>query len=159
MTDWTLKNPDTELFTTTTVVEEVRNRPSQSRIDNLLSLGRLIISDPNHTSIVTVRDVASKSGDASELSETDVELLALARDLRTVDRDVTVVSTDLALLNTAIFLHLDIIDPTGRMQYRIDWMFVCPACRHQETAITTSIECPICGTPMRRKTKKKKRLP
>ena len=51
LSQWTLKNPDFAFMTTQSVVDEIRNRASKNRVQNLLSTNRLRIESPNHETI------------------------------------------------------------------------------------------------------------
>ena len=51
-----------------------------------------------------------------------------------------------------------IIDPKGRMKFAITWVLKCPACDNEEPVASRNIECPVCGTEMRRKAASRKRI-
>ncbi|MFQ5831811.1 MAG: NOB1 family endonuclease [Candidatus Thorarchaeota archaeon] len=148
---WTRQNPDAVFLTTPAVLDEIRNRPSRERAESLISTGRLRVEVPEPDHIKDATKAADATGDSSVLSATDIELIALTLQESRLDLNVAVVSTDLALLNTAASLGLDTIDPDRRMRHVIRWRIRCPACGHQEENDKTILECPVCGTQMRRK--------
>jgi UPF0271 protein len=154
---WTKKVLDGTFTTTMAVVDEIRNRPSILRMGILETLDRLEKETPASDSIRAAAKAADETGDKTVLSETDIELIALAYSKMKDGTRTTLVSTDMAVLNTAKHLGIDIIDPTGRFKDDIEWIMVCPACGHKSKQHKTGIECPVCGTQMRRKVLRKSR--
>jgi rRNA maturation endonuclease Nob1 len=158
LSTWTQKNPDADLVTVPSILGELHNRPSESRAQTLISTGRLRQEAPAAVDLAEVRQVARDVGDVASLSDNDIELLALALSKKKAGYLVTVVSTDLSLLNTASFMHLDILDIASRLSHQIRWTLKCPACGHVEKGVGASPECPVCGTTMRRSPVQKRRI-
>jgi len=156
LSTWTQKNPDVDFVTIPAVLSELRNRPSQTRAQTLISTGRLREETPAIAHTASVRKAASNIGDIASLSENDIELLALALSKKEAGYLVTVVSTDLSLLNTAHFLGFDLLDIASRLTHQIRWTMRCPACDHIEDQVRAGRDCPVCGTPMRRTAAQKK---
>jgi UPF0271 protein len=159
---WPMTIIDATLVTTSNILVEVRNRPSKLRVEVLLLLDSMRAVNPDDIFIQQVSDAAVAAGDKSVLSENDIELIALAFMLKEDDREVTLVSTDFAVLNTASHLNIAILDPGGNFKREITWLMRCPACNYRSEKPTRDTECPVCGTPMRRtplkgKKKSKKR--
>ena len=154
---WTSKIPEGMFVTTSSVLEEVRNRPSKVRAEMLTLLDRLREDFPTPESIKAVRLAAAKTGDRSVLSGVDVEIIALAHSKNSLDMNTTLVSTDLAVLNTARHLGLTVLDPSRRFKQEIVWALKCPACKHKSRFRTTNLECSVCGTVMRRFVHKKRK--
>lgn len=156
--NWTQKNPSAQLITTDAVIEEVQNKPSQSRIESLLSLGRLRVIEPSSLMMKRVLEATEMTGDRTVLSKTDMGLIALALEYKESGESITLVSTDLAVLNTASHLGIRINDPSGKMRERRKWFLLCPACGHHASHSSEDLECPVCGTLMKRRVKKSRRL-
>ncbi|MHA1135184.1 MAG: hypothetical protein ACTSSE_01715 [Candidatus Thorarchaeota archaeon] len=154
---WTSKIPEGMFVTTSSVLEEVRNRPSKVRAEMLTLVDRLQEDFPTPESIKAVRLAAAETGDRSVLSSVDVEIIALAHSKKTLGEKITLVSTDLAVLNTARHLEITVIDPSHRFKHKITWALRCPACKHKSRFRTTNLECPVCGTVMRRFVHKKRK--
>ncbi|MHA2068350.1 MAG: hypothetical protein ACXABY_28645, partial [Candidatus Thorarchaeota archaeon] len=72
--------------------------------------------------------------------------------------EVRVVSSDLAVLNTSAALDMGALDPKGRMKDKITWILKCAGCGNEEPEGASNLECPICGTQMKRKPKGRKRI-
>ncbi|RDE13471.1 MAG: hypothetical protein C4K48_08165 [Candidatus Thorarchaeota archaeon] len=154
---WTKRVGEGVFSTTTDVVDEIRNRPSKFRADLLEVLDRLREEAPPTDSINAARRAATETGDDSILSETDIELIALAHSKRQDGSSIVLVSTDLAVLNTARHMGIETVDPSGKFKDDIKWVSICPACGHRSVASKAGLECPVCGTPMRRRVFKKGR--
>ncbi|TFG32662.1 NOB1 family endonuclease [Candidatus Thorarchaeota archaeon] len=152
---WTSKIPEGKFVTTSSVLEEIKNRPSQVRAEVLTLLDRLQEDFPTPESLKAVRLAAAKTGDLSVLSDVDIEIIALAYSKKSIDSKTTLVSTDLAILNTARHLGIHVIDPNRKFKHEIVWALKCPACKHKSRYRTTNLECPVCGTIMRRFVHKK----
>ncbi|MFW9844584.1 MAG: NOB1 family endonuclease [Candidatus Thorarchaeota archaeon] len=155
--NWTAKIPEGLFVTTSSALEEVKNRPSKVRIEFLSLIDRLQEDFPTDDSIKAVRHAATKTGDRSVLSEVDVEIVALAHTKHSLGTKTTLVSTDLAVLNTARHLGLTILDPSGTFKHEIVWRLKCPACNHKSDSKAKYLECPVCGTTMRRVVQKKRK--
>jgi len=154
---WTKGVSTGEFLTVSGVLQEIRNKPSKLRSDILMILEQLKEEFPASASIKAVKSAAQATGDYNVLSEVDVDLLALAYTKKSQGLPITLVSSDLAVLNTARRMGIAIIDPSGRFQHEIVWSFKCPACNHKSKSATKDLECPVCGTQMRRIVSRKKK--
>ncbi len=157
LTNWTQKNPEYQFLTTSTIINEIKNRPSIQRIESLISLDRLVIEDVDEIWIQEVRSAATETGDIAVLSSPDIDLLALAVQKYRSNVEVTVVSTDMAVLNTAHFIGLEILNPRGNMKHDIRWILKCPACGNSSANIDV-VECIVCGTEMKRRPASRRRI-
>lgn len=155
LSNWTQKQSSALFITTERIVEEIRNRPSKMRIDNLKSVGRLRVESVEIDFISKVSHAAEMTGDVEVLSETDIELIGLALSKHNLGIFVTLVSSDFAVLNTANYLEIGVLDLTGKMKSAIHWIMICPACNHRGSS---GVECPVCGTKLRRTPQKKTHL-
>ncbi len=158
ISDWERRHPSVHLVTTQAVIDEVLNSLSQRRVENLISVGRLSIRNVDESVFEEVIHAAQQSGDISVLSKTDQSLLALAQSMRRAGYNVTLVSTDTAVLNTASFLGISVLDPTSKMRHRVTWSYRCPACGYIERQSPSSLECPVCGTMMHRRAISRRRI-
>ncbi len=149
-TTWTTKMDNAVLLTTSNIMAEVRNKPSQLRAETLLTLDRLRVVNPESVYLERVSKTAKQSGDSSVLSAVDIELISLALMLREEGEDVTLVSSDFSVLNTSSHLGIKYIDPSGKFRKEITWLLRCPACHYKSETPTRDSECPVCGTTMQR---------
>ncbi|MHA1940032.1 MAG: hypothetical protein ACW97O_17660, partial [Candidatus Thorarchaeota archaeon] len=140
LSQWTLKNPNLIFMTTQSVVDEIQNRPSKNRVQNLLSTDRLRIESSDADAIEMTEQKAREVGDYSVLSPEDLEVVSLALRQKRIGNEVFVVSSDLALLNTAAALGISTLDPKGRMRDKITWVLKCPGCGNEEQEGTSDLE-------------------
>ena len=157
LTNWTQKNLDYQYATTSTIVDEVKNRPSIQRIESLISLNRLTIENASVDCVYEARHAATETGDISALSSVDLDLLALAIQKHKSQLEITVVSTDMAVLNTARSIGIKILNPHGKMTHEIRWNMECPACGYTSSN-TNEVECIVCGTRMKRRPASRRKI-
>lgn len=155
---WTDKRKDSTFVTTPSIIGEVRNRLSRFRAETLFLLDKMDERLPNDEDVKRVESAAKSSGDKSQLSKNDIELIALALTVTAEGIDTTLVSTDFAVLNTASHLGLKIIDPNKKFGQEITWVMKCPACNFKSKKPARETECPVCGTEMRRTSLKKRNI-
>ena len=122
---WPMTIDDATIVTTSNILVEVRNRPSKLRAEILLLLDRMRAVNPDDQNIQQVNEVAGSVGDKSVLSDTDIELIALAIMLKEDNRDVTLVYTDFAVINTARHMKIKILDYGGKFNREISWQMRC----------------------------------
>ncbi|MFX1604749.1 MAG: hypothetical protein ACFFDD_02470 [Promethearchaeota archaeon] len=154
---WTMKVPYAHLITTNNIMVEVRNKPSKLRTEILLVLDRMQIIDPDVEYIQQTEKSATLSGDKANLSDNDLELVALALMLKAEGENVILVSMDFAVLNTASHLNISFLDPSGRFEHEITWVMSCPACQYRSKTPSRDTDCPICGTTMKRTSLRKRK--
>jgi len=135
---------DGELYTTQSVVDELKDLRSKSRYDVLCAHG-LTLGKPSIENIKKVKVTAKKTGDAGILSDTDCDLLALSLDL-----DAAVYTDDFAIGNIAHALGIKTIPMLQKKPKRIIWKYRCSGCGKY---FDHDGECLICGSKIKRKLK------
>ena len=158
LSTWTQKQTDSVFLTTPQIIEELDNRPSLTRAQTLESTQLLQIKSVDESFISKIEDAAKVSGDKIDLSYADKTILALALSEQELDTKPILVSSDFAVLNTAIHLNIQILDITGKMSESRIWISYCPACNNTEKDPGLNLECSICGTKMIRRTQKRKKI-
>ncbi|MEM2143143.1 MAG: hypothetical protein QXS20_10335 [Candidatus Thorarchaeota archaeon] len=148
---WTRTRTGGSFATVPGVIDEIRNRSSIRRVEFLMSSGRLSVEYPDSHDLMLVRSCAQNIGDGHHLSETDISLIALALTKMKQGHRVILVSSDLALLNTASHLSVRVSDIEGRFRFQARWSFSCPGCGMSSTTAPPDLECPVCGTKMVRR--------
>lgn len=120
--------------------------------------GRLIVERPTPSSMETVQETSSKVGDVGMLSNADVEVLALALDLRKKGLSPAIVSDDYAVQNVSETLGIEHASlATFGIAQRFDWIYYCPACFRKYTAKEAGQVCRVCGTRLKRKVVRKEK--
>jgi len=128
-----------DCYTTSLVYEEIKHiKKNQDALGTLLETNRL--KESTNTAIAS----AKETGDFPQLSKQDISIIALCISLKG-----EIISDDFAITNVAKNIGLK-ISPimTNSFQDVGKWVHYCPGCR---TNHTTGKECPMCGTPLKRK--------
>ncbi len=135
-------------YTTYLVLEEVKHH----NVGSSLIHTRVQVTEPSPESTNQVKATASKTGDVSALSQTDVSLLALALDLLKRSGGVHLVSDDFAVRNVAEVLAIPLSETSmkGGEWKNITWKLFCKGCGKQYTNPKLT-DCPVCGTKLVRK--------
>jgi UPF0271 protein len=136
--------PDGELYTTPSVFDELKDIRSKGNFEKFSAAGLRVVS-PGNGSLGRVRDAAVITRDASVISGTDQELLALALDLR-----ATLYTDDFAIQNVATVLGVPTHPITQRKAKRVFWKYRCSGCGKY---YDHDGECLICGAAIKRKLK------
>jgi len=126
------------------VVNEIKKGGRAWRmLEYLKAAGLKIISPPDY-SINEIRKAAEKTGDAANLSEADIEVLALAHYLK-----ATLLTDDYSIQNVAKEIG---VEYKGMMEEGIkekfQWKYRCKSCGRYYNKFLPS--CPICGGEIKR---------
>ncbi|ASJ09793.1 hypothetical protein A3L11_10150 [Thermococcus siculi] len=151
-----IQGMDVEGVTTPKVVEEVRDPESRLFLEGLISAGKVRVLVPSRESIEAVKDAARRTGELGELSEADVEILALAYEVNGI-----LLTDDYNLQNIAKTLGIEFRTLKRGIKRVIRWNYVCIGCGKKFEEMPPDGICPDCGSPVRlipkRKRKKQKR--
>ncbi|ASJ13703.1 type II toxin-antitoxin system VapC family toxin [Thermococcus radiotolerans] len=143
---------DVEGVTTPKVVDEVKDPESKLFLEGLISAGKVRVLSPSRESVEAVREAARKTGELNELSEADVEILALAYELGGV-----LFTDDYNLQNIAKTLRIEFRTLKRGIKRVIRWNYVCIGCGKRFSEMPPEGICPDCGSPVRLIPKKKRR--
>ncbi|MFD1632561.1 NOB1 family endonuclease [Haloplanus ruber] len=134
----------TEEMASIPAVEEELEDESAYRYDAMEGAG-MHIHIPADNTVETIERAAVETGDAEELSDTDVRLIAAAFEL-----DGTLVTDDYAMQNVAEHLGVvvEVIAREGISEQR-EWRFQCQGCGREFDDHRD--RCPICGSDLSRK--------
>lgn len=133
-----------ELYTTRSVVDELRDIRSKSRYDVLCVYG-LTLVEPTPENTRKVKAAAKKTGDAGKISDTDSDILAISLDL-----NAAVYTDDFAIGNIAYLLGIKTIPILQKKPKNIIWKYRCSGCGKY---FDHDGECLICGAMIKRKFK------
>lgn len=86
--------PFEKIYTVDDVVEEVKDRLTSMKLSAVLK--KMKVVEPDKASIEDVKAIAKETGDFAKLSDTDVKVIALAKQL-----DCTIISDDYNIQNVA----------------------------------------------------------
>ena len=142
-----------EQVTVPKVEEEIRkNSMILVRFKTALENGKLKVKAPSEEFLNKVKASASKVGDSFILSETDIQLLALALELKATGYTPQIVTDDYSIQNVATQLGIEFLAlATFGIKRLLEWIRYCPACHREYPANCSSKECLVCGTELKRK--------
>ncbi|WP_297552932.1 type II toxin-antitoxin system VapC family toxin [Thermococcus sp.] len=143
---------DVEGFTTPKVVEEVKDPESRLFLESLISAGKVKVLVPSKESVEVVMEAARKTGELNELSEADIEVLALAYELK-----ATLLTDDYNLQNIAKTLGITFKTLKRGIKRVIRWNYVCIGCGKRFSEMPPEGVCPDCGSPVRLIPKRRRR--
>jgi UPF0271 protein len=113
----------------------------KARYTTLIEQG-LVVLEPSKESIAAVREAARESHNIA-LSDTDISVLALAKDLCGI-----IATDDFAIQHTARKLRIPVQPLMQRRAKKRDWVLLCTGCGVQCEDIG---DCPICGSPVQKR--------
>ena len=135
-----------DCYTTSLVYEEIKHiKKNEDALGTLLETNRLKIMDPDKESTNAAAKAQPKKQETfQQLSKQDISIIALCINLQG-----EIISDDFAITNVAKNIGLK-ISPimTNTFQDVGKWVHYCPGCH---TNHTSGKECPMCGTPLKRK--------
>jgi len=134
-----------DCYTTSLVYDEIKHiKKNHDAIGTLLETNRLKIRESSKESIKAAIKAAKNTGDFPQLSKQDISIIALC-----IELNGEVITDDFAISN--VIKNLDLkISPimTKGIKDVGKWIHYCPGCR---TNHKNEKECPVCGTPLKRK--------
>ncbi len=135
----------TDGYTTTLVYDEIKHiKKHHDAIGTLLETNRLKIREPSKESIQDAINASKNTGDFPQLSKQDISIIALC-----IEMNGEIISDDFAISNVIKNLELRVSPIMTRGIKDVGkWIHYCPGCR---TNHTNEKECPVCGTPLKRK--------
>ena len=146
-----IQGVDLKGVTTPKIVEEVKDPESRLFLEGLISAGKVRVLMPSNEAIEAVREAARRTGELGELSEADIEILALAYELNGV-----LLTDDYNLQNIAKTLGIDFKTLKSGIKRVIHWNYVCIGCGRRFSEMPFGGLCPDCGSPVRLIPKRKR---
>ena len=147
-----IQGVDVEGVTSPKVLEEIKDPESRLFIESLISVGKVKVMVPSRESIEAVRRKALETGELGELTEADIEILALAYELKG-----EIFTDDYNLQNIATLLGLKFRTLKRGIKKVIKWRYVCIGCGRKFEAQPPGNICPECGSRVRLLPKKKRK--
>ncbi len=137
-----LPDSHNEYYTTNSVMQEVRGKKMRDELE--LRSTFLKILSPSPENIKVAKDVAKKTGDSEQLSDTDVEVIALA-----IQISASILTNDLAIQNVCRVIGIDYESfKSKKIKNEIVWKYKCTGCRNVYDINYT--ECPHCGNKLKK---------
>ena len=122
------------------------------RFKTAVENGKLKVKAPSEDFLNRVTASANSVGDSFFLSETDMQILALALELKTEGYTPKVVTDDYSIQNVTTQMGIEFVClATFGIRRLLEWVRYCPACRREYPADYNSTKCAVCGTALKRK--------
>ena len=113
---------------------------------------KLRVRKPKISFLRKVKEASESVGDVRYLSEADVQILALALELKSAGLDPLIVTDDYSIQNVANQIGVNFTSlMTYGIRFRFDWILYCPACHRKYPSDYKFKSCEICGTELKRK--------
>lgn len=145
-------------YTVPMVREEIReNSIAWVRFKTAAESRKLAVRMPKEEFMNKVKNAATFVGDAFFLSKADLQVLALALELKTEGQFPLIVTDDYSIQNVANQIGIEFASlATFGIRFQLQWIRYCPACRKKYPADYKANRCEVCDTELKRKSVKKK---
>jgi UPF0271 protein len=142
-----------EQVTVPKVEEEIkRNSMVLVRFSAAIESGKVKVKAPSQEFLNKIKVSANTVGDSFKLSETDMQLLALASELKAAGYVPQIVTDDYSIQNVATQMGIEFLAlATFGIKRLLEWIRYCPACYREYPANASFKECQVCGTQLKRK--------
>jgi UPF0271 protein len=138
---------DGEFFTTPSALKEAGKKGMTPQLKSILDV-RVQVFQPGRENVDMVIEVSKKTGDVKRLSPTDIEILALAKEL-----GATILSDDYSIQNLAEEMGLPYHGVLIKeIKEKIYWTYRCKGCGRFFEEPHES--CPVCGSEVKTKRRK-----
>ncbi|MFQ6094838.1 MAG: NOB1 family endonuclease [Candidatus Bathyarchaeia archaeon] len=129
------------------------------RFETAAEMGRLKVLEPDPVFMEKAKESSREAGDARFLSEADLQILALAAQLREGGFDPSIVTDDYSIQNVAEKMGLKFSPlATFGIRFYLRWLLYCPACYKKYPPDYRFKQCEVCGTTLKRKPLRKTRI-
>ena len=137
--------------------ELVSNSLPWVRFETAVDSRRLKVEVPTSRSLREVKEASKRVGDVLFLSDADLQVLALALELKDRGCNPQIVTDDYSIQNVADQLGIEFASlMTFGIRFRLQWMLYCPACYRRYPSDYGFKSCEVCGTELKRKPLRKK---
>ena len=120
---------------------------------------KLTVRNPKSSVLQEIQEASRKVGDMRYLSEADLQVLALALELKGSGLSPLIITDDYSIQNVANKIDVEFTSLlTFGIKFRFKWILYCPACFRKYPSDYKFKSCEVCGTELKRKPKKKTRL-
>lgn len=124
------------------VYEEIKKGRAKRNLD--LNIDNFEIVEPGPEYLKMVADAAKITNDLHNLSETDMEVIAVA-----IEYDATIITDDYAIQNVAKFMNVRFQNfGMDKIKSLVIWKYKCTGCSRYFNRYYR--ECPVCGSPVKR---------
>jgi len=113
---------------------------------------KLMVRTPRNSFLQEAREASRRVGDVRYLSEADLQVLALALELKRAGLNPSIVTDDYSIQNVANQIGVNFTSlMTYGIRFRFNWILYCPACYRKYPSDYKFKSCEVCGTKLKRK--------
>lgn len=126
------------------VLDEIHDETVRAVVHSAIKSGGITIKNPDISSIKKVVEKSKETGDFENLSNADIDVIALA-----IENNCPVITDDYAIQNVAerFGLKFETIVQEG-IRKRVSWKRICEGCK-REYEMNSGI-CGICGSALKK---------
>jgi UPF0271 protein len=122
------------------------------RFKTAIESGKLKVRKPDRVFLEKVKTTAASAGETFFLSDTDLQVLALALQLKMRGYYPLIATDDYSIQNVANLMGIEFTSlATFGIRFQLKWIRYCPACQRKYSADYKSKKCKVCGTELKRK--------
>jgi UPF0271 protein len=122
------------------------------RFNTAVERGKLKVRTPSASFLDRIKEASKTVGDVLFLSDVDVQVLALALELKSKGYNPLIVTDDYSIQNVANQIGLKFAPlMTFGIRFRLYWVLYCPACHRKYPSDCKLKFCEVCGTQLKRK--------
>jgi UPF0271 protein len=149
-----------EIYSVPAVEKELtKSALHKLRFEAAVESGKLRILEPSSHYQRMAKEKSKEAGDINFLSEVDMDVLALAMQLKEEGAQTTIVTDDYSIQNVAQKINIEFAPLTTLgIRFYLQWQRYCPACRKKYPPDYGANICEICGTRLKRKPLTKKQI-
>ncbi|MHA1243828.1 MAG: hypothetical protein ACTSXA_03230 [Candidatus Heimdallarchaeota archaeon] len=123
--------------------------------EEITNTDSVLVLDPENSSVTIITDKAKSTGDIDELSDCDIQILALTLELKNKKLNPTIISDDYDIQNLAKHLGLKCRGVHWKGITKLhEYFWLCTGCGAKSKEKQDL--CIECGSPIKKKTLKKK---
>ncbi len=129
------------------------------RFNTAVESGKLKVRTPSASFLDRVKEASKTVGDVLFLSNVDMQVLALALELKGTGHDSLIVTDDYSIQNVANQIGVKFAPlMTFGIRFRLHWILYCPACYRKYPSDCKLKSCEVCGTQLKRKPLRKRKV-
>jgi UPF0271 protein len=139
---------DSKIITTPSISNEITPGGKDYQYFKILKERGLSIHIPSETSVKKVKNISIETGDSYRLSKADIDIVALALDIKKQGNESIILTDDYSIQNVAHSLNIkfETISQSG-ITRKFKWIGRCQGCRKK---FKDNIKiCPICGAKIK----------
>lgn len=122
------------------------------RFNTAVEGGRLRVRTPKARFLKRAKEASKTVGDMRFLSEVDMQVLALALELKSTGHNSLIITDDYSIQNVANQIGVNFASlMTFGIRFRLHWILYCPACHRKYPPDYKPKLCEVCGTQLKRK--------